>query len=199
MAPKYDIYRYDTIRYTVLTNQSEPQANNKSQPKIKVELHEEQFDGRLREEFALKGVIKVEHEPHYGAVKVEGTVTIKHESADEFDQNNSKEAKQLSDQNNSTDQNESVDLRQEFTIRRVNRRRVGVGELTIGESGELTIGESASASCQSASRRQRVDHRRGGVGELTIGESASASRPSASRRQRVDHRRGGVGELTIGR
>uniref|UniRef100_A0A914GS83 Uncharacterized protein n=1 Tax=Globodera rostochiensis TaxID=31243 RepID=A0A914GS83_GLORO len=57
------------------TNQSEPQANNnpiESLLKIKVEPQEEQFDGRWQDESALKGNVKVEHEPHYGAVKVEG-------------------------------------------------------------------------------------------------------------------------------
>uniref|UniRef100_A0A914GSJ6 Uncharacterized protein n=1 Tax=Globodera rostochiensis TaxID=31243 RepID=A0A914GSJ6_GLORO len=95
------------------TNQPEPQANNnpiESQPKIKVESNEEQFDGRWQDESALKGNVKAEHEPHYGAVKVEDK--IKHESADELDQENSKEAKLLSDQNNSTDQDESVDEQQ---------------------------------------------------------------------------------------
>ncbi|KAI3408274.1 hypothetical protein GPALN_011909 [Globodera pallida] len=32
---------------------------------------EEQFDGRWRNEFALKGIVKVEHGQHYGPVKVE--------------------------------------------------------------------------------------------------------------------------------
>ncbi|KAI3408275.1 hypothetical protein GPALN_011910 [Globodera pallida] len=44
-----------------------------------VEPHEEQFNGRWRDESALKGIVKVEHEPHYGAVKVEGADKIKHE------------------------------------------------------------------------------------------------------------------------
>uniref|UniRef100_A0A914HS36 Uncharacterized protein n=1 Tax=Globodera rostochiensis TaxID=31243 RepID=A0A914HS36_GLORO len=64
------------------TNQSEPQANNnpiESQPKIKIEPHEEQFNGRWQDESALKGIVKVEHEPPlYGAVNVEGPVKIKH-------------------------------------------------------------------------------------------------------------------------
>uniref|UniRef100_A0A914GRV6 Uncharacterized protein n=1 Tax=Globodera rostochiensis TaxID=31243 RepID=A0A914GRV6_GLORO len=58
------------------TNQSEPQANNnpiEPKPKIKVESNEEQFD---RDEPAIKGMVN-EHEPHYGAVKMEGKV--KHE------------------------------------------------------------------------------------------------------------------------
>uniref|UniRef100_A0A914GSJ1 Uncharacterized protein n=1 Tax=Globodera rostochiensis TaxID=31243 RepID=A0A914GSJ1_GLORO len=58
------------------TNQPEPQTNNnpiKFQPKIKVESKEEQFDGRWQDEKALKGNVKVEHEPHYEEVKVEGT------------------------------------------------------------------------------------------------------------------------------
>uniref|UniRef100_A0A914GSS4 Uncharacterized protein n=1 Tax=Globodera rostochiensis TaxID=31243 RepID=A0A914GSS4_GLORO len=64
------------------TNPSKPQANNnpiESQPKIKAEPHEEQFDGKWHDESALKGIVKVEHEPHYGAVKVEGKDKIKHE------------------------------------------------------------------------------------------------------------------------
>uniref|UniRef100_A0A914HRQ3 Uncharacterized protein n=1 Tax=Globodera rostochiensis TaxID=31243 RepID=A0A914HRQ3_GLORO len=77
-------------------------------PKIKVEPHEERFDGRWQDESALKGIVKVEHEPHFGAVKVEGTIKIKHESADDLDQDNSKEAKHLSDRNNSTDQDARV-------------------------------------------------------------------------------------------
>uniref|UniRef100_A0A914HSZ7 Uncharacterized protein n=1 Tax=Globodera rostochiensis TaxID=31243 RepID=A0A914HSZ7_GLORO len=62
------------------TNQ--PQTNNntiKYQPKIKVEPHEEQFDGKWQDESALKRIVKVEHEPHYRAVKVEGKDKIKHE------------------------------------------------------------------------------------------------------------------------
>uniref|UniRef100_A0A914GUB4 Uncharacterized protein n=1 Tax=Globodera rostochiensis TaxID=31243 RepID=A0A914GUB4_GLORO len=62
------------------TNQTEPQANPiESQPKIKVEPREEQFDGRWQDESALKRNVKVEHEPHFGAVKVEGKDKIKHE------------------------------------------------------------------------------------------------------------------------
>uniref|UniRef100_A0A914GRV0 Uncharacterized protein n=1 Tax=Globodera rostochiensis TaxID=31243 RepID=A0A914GRV0_GLORO len=79
-------------------------------PKIKVEPHEEQFDGRWQDENALKRIVKVEHETHYRAVKVEGTVKIKHESTDDLDQDNS--TKHLSDQNNSTDQDESFDEQQ---------------------------------------------------------------------------------------
>uniref|UniRef100_A0A183BRB8 Uncharacterized protein n=1 Tax=Globodera pallida TaxID=36090 RepID=A0A183BRB8_GLOPA len=43
---------------------------------IRIEPHEEKFDGRWRDESALKGIVKVEH---LGAVKVEGSVKIKHE------------------------------------------------------------------------------------------------------------------------
>ncbi|KAI3419740.1 hypothetical protein GPALN_004171 [Globodera pallida] len=74
--PKLDILpsRWEKDISPSTTNQSEPEANNnaiKSQPNIKVEPHEEQFDGRCRDESALKGIVKVEHEPHYGAVKLE--------------------------------------------------------------------------------------------------------------------------------
>ncbi|KAI3419772.1 hypothetical protein GPALN_004202 [Globodera pallida] len=44
-----------------------------------VEPHEEKFDGRWQDKTALKGIVKVEPEPHYGAVKLEGTVKMKHE------------------------------------------------------------------------------------------------------------------------
>ncbi|KAI3408268.1 hypothetical protein GPALN_011903 [Globodera pallida] len=59
------------------------------QLKWKVEPHEKQFDGRWQDESALKENVKVEHELHYGAVKVEGTDKIKHElewrgESDEF-------------------------------------------------------------------------------------------------------------------
>uniref|UniRef100_A0A914GSK1 Secreted protein n=1 Tax=Globodera rostochiensis TaxID=31243 RepID=A0A914GSK1_GLORO len=116
-------------------NQPEPQANNnsiESQPKIKVESNEEQFDGRWQDESALKGNVKAEHEPHYEAVKVEdgqASNTSDHHkkigdddenwskdednsapSADDFDPENSK--KHFSDQNNSTDQDESFDEQQ---------------------------------------------------------------------------------------
>uniref|UniRef100_A0A914HR79 Uncharacterized protein n=1 Tax=Globodera rostochiensis TaxID=31243 RepID=A0A914HR79_GLORO len=116
-------------------NQSEPQANNnpiESQPEIKVEPHEEQFDGRWRDEPALKGIVKVDHEPHYGAVKVEGKVKhefewLEEESREfkeqlehhvkEEDQDgqvpNTSDHKKIGDDNDYwTDQDESVDGQQ---------------------------------------------------------------------------------------
>uniref|UniRef100_A0A914GU95 Uncharacterized protein n=1 Tax=Globodera rostochiensis TaxID=31243 RepID=A0A914GU95_GLORO len=107
----------------------------------RVESNEEQFDGRWQDESALKGNVKVEHEPHYGAVKVEEKDKIKHEfewwdeESGEFKEqleDNVKEEdqdgqapntsdhkkigdnsnKHLSDQNNSTDQDENVDEQQ---------------------------------------------------------------------------------------
>uniref|UniRef100_A0A914HUJ2 Uncharacterized protein n=1 Tax=Globodera rostochiensis TaxID=31243 RepID=A0A914HUJ2_GLORO len=113
----------------------QPQANNnpiESQPEIKVEPHEEQFDGRWRDEPALKGIVKVDHEPHYGAVKVEGKVKhefewLEEESREfkeqlehhvkEEDQDgqvpNTSDHKKIGDDNDYwTDQDESVDGQQ---------------------------------------------------------------------------------------
>ncbi|KAI3421789.1 hypothetical protein GPALN_012332 [Globodera pallida] len=47
--------------------------------KLKIEPDEEQFHERWLNKSAQKGIVKIEHEPHYEAVKVEGTVKIKHE------------------------------------------------------------------------------------------------------------------------
>ncbi|KAI3418463.1 hypothetical protein GPALN_009791 [Globodera pallida] len=63
-------------------NESAPQASDNpigSQPKIKIEPDEEQFHERWQNKSAQKGIVKIEHEQHYGAVNVKGTAKIKHE------------------------------------------------------------------------------------------------------------------------
>uniref|UniRef100_A0A914GP18 Uncharacterized protein n=1 Tax=Globodera rostochiensis TaxID=31243 RepID=A0A914GP18_GLORO len=104
------------------TNQSEAQANSiESRPKIKIEPREEQFNERWRDESSLKGIVKVEHEPHYGAVKVEKQLEdhVKEEdqhgqatNTSDYKKIGDNSNKHLSDQNNSTDHDEIVDEQQ---------------------------------------------------------------------------------------
>uniref|UniRef100_A0A914HQR2 SHSP domain-containing protein n=1 Tax=Globodera rostochiensis TaxID=31243 RepID=A0A914HQR2_GLORO len=108
--PNFWVFPMATLNVPERTTQWEPKAINdpiKSQPKIKIEPYEEQFDGRWRDESALKGIVKVEHEPHYGAVKMEGTVKIKHEFG-WGDEENGTFKKQLEDHVKEEDQDEQA-------------------------------------------------------------------------------------------